>query len=124
MKELPEMLFPLIWLEEGADLNKTFVNMLKYQLFLLVREISQNRYPNNHFLCPGSGLKYQTAVKWLSLVLGPIGAVAAILLDYKMRHADVINKVIEVSPAESTTNGDKNLLSVPINEELSGKERY
>lgn len=34
MKDLPEMVFPLVWVEEGADLNKTFVNMLKYQLFL------------------------------------------------------------------------------------------
>lgn len=41
MKELPEMLFPVLWCEEGADLNKTFVNMLKYQLFLLANEMSK-----------------------------------------------------------------------------------
>lgn len=34
MQEVPEMLFPLMWIEEGANLNKTYVNMLKYQLFL------------------------------------------------------------------------------------------
>lgn len=34
MKDLQEMLMPMIWLEEGVQLNKTFVNMLKYQLIL------------------------------------------------------------------------------------------
>lgn len=36
MQRLPEMLFPMMWVEEGASLNKTYVNMLKYQLFLYV----------------------------------------------------------------------------------------
>lgn len=34
MRTVPEMVFPMVWVEEGVDLNKTFVNMLKYQLFL------------------------------------------------------------------------------------------
>lgn len=34
MQNVPEMLFPMMWVEEGANLNKTYVNMLKYQLFL------------------------------------------------------------------------------------------
>lgn len=34
MQKVPEMLFPMMWVEEGANLNKTYVNMLKYQLFL------------------------------------------------------------------------------------------
>lgn len=42
MKELPEMVFPILWVEEGVNLNKTFVNMLKYQLFLLVDSFVQH----------------------------------------------------------------------------------
>lgn len=34
MQTVPEMTFPMLWVEEGANLNKTYVNMLKYQLFL------------------------------------------------------------------------------------------
>lgn len=34
LKTVPEMTFPMLWVEEGMNLNKTFVNMLKYQLFL------------------------------------------------------------------------------------------
>lgn len=34
MKDIQEMLLPMLWIEEGVQLNKTFVNMLKYQLVL------------------------------------------------------------------------------------------
>ena len=36
MKDLQEMLLPLFWVEEGVQLGKKYVNLLKYQLFLLV----------------------------------------------------------------------------------------
>lgn len=36
LKDIQEMLLPMLWLEEGVQLNKTFVNMLKYQLILQV----------------------------------------------------------------------------------------
>lgn len=34
MQDLQPMLYPLFWIEESANLNKTFVNMLKNKLFL------------------------------------------------------------------------------------------
>nr|QGW45469.1 sensory neuron membrane protein 1c [Bradysia odoriphaga] len=108
MKELPEMLFPLMWIEEGADLNKTFVNMLKYQLFL--------------------GLKYQAAVKWISIIVGPIGAVTVLFLDYQKRNAEKITAVLKVSPTNGSSNDNDDhskALSSATTQELSvEKERY
>lgn len=34
MKDLQEMLLPILWIDEGVDLNKTYVNQIKYQLYL------------------------------------------------------------------------------------------
>lgn len=34
MRNLTNRIMPILWVEEGLSLNKTFSNMLKYQLFL------------------------------------------------------------------------------------------
>lgn len=34
MTNVQELLLPMVWIEEGLAINKTFVNMLKYQLIL------------------------------------------------------------------------------------------
>lgn len=34
MKDMPEVIFPLFWVEEGAHLGKDFTNPIRYTLFL------------------------------------------------------------------------------------------
>lgn len=34
MKNMPEVVFPLFWVEEGAHLGKDFTNPIRYTLFL------------------------------------------------------------------------------------------
>lgn len=36
MKDLQPMYLPVLWFEDGVDLEKKFTNMLKYQLILYV----------------------------------------------------------------------------------------
>lgn len=39
MSNLPKMIFPFIWFEEGADVPDALVNLLKYTLILYVQMI-------------------------------------------------------------------------------------
>ena len=34
MKSMPEMIFPVFWVEESVDMGKDIVNQLKFSLFL------------------------------------------------------------------------------------------
>ncbi|KAM3961979.1 sensory neuron membrane protein 1-like [Aphomia sociella] len=43
-KNLPNTIAPLFWVEEGLALNKTFVNMLKHQLFWPLRVVNILRW--------------------------------------------------------------------------------
>lgn len=57
-------------------------------------------------------------MKWLALVVGPIGAAAAIFLDYQKRHADKVNAVLKMPKKNEET------LSSSATVELNGTERY
>ncbi|XP_062554263.1 sensory neuron membrane protein 1-like isoform X2 [Armigeres subalbatus] len=77
---LPNVILPLFWAEEGASLNKTWTNQLKYQLFL--------------------GLKFNATVKWLTIIIGTVGTIAAMFMHFKRG-----NKMGNVTPVEAVTNG-------------------
>ncbi|XP_053671092.1 sensory neuron membrane protein 1 [Anopheles nili] len=76
--QLREVILPMFWVEEGASLNKTWTNQLKYQLFL--------------------GLKFNATVKWLTIIIGTIGAVGSLFMYHKQD-----SKTTDVVPVDAPT---------------------
>ncbi|XP_055548677.1 sensory neuron membrane protein 1 isoform X1 [Wyeomyia smithii] len=69
--QLPTLLLPMFWVEEGVALNKTWTNQLKYQLFL--------------------GLKFNAAVKWITIIIGTIGSIGGGFMYYKGSTSKTMN---------------------------------
>nr|AKN78948.1 sensory neuron membrane protein 1 [Ectropis obliqua]AZB86632.1 sensory neuron membrane protein 1 [Ectropis obliqua] len=78
-KKLPGTIAPIFWLEEGLALNKTFVKMLKVQLFIPKKAVG--------------------VIRWLLLSFGSIGAIAGVVFHYKTASGEK-NKVTTVKPEE------------------------
>ncbi|CAH0400057.1 unnamed protein product [Chilo suppressalis] len=64
-KDLPGTMTPLFWIEEGIALNKTFVKMLKNQLFVPKRIVG--------------------ALRWLLVAVGVCGVIVTGIIHYKGR---------------------------------------
>ncbi|XP_026331738.1 sensory neuron membrane protein 1-like [Hyposmocoma kahamanoa] len=64
-KDLPDTIVPLFWIEEGLALNKTFVNMLKYQLFIPKRAVG--------------------VIRWLLVAFGLLGLMGSFAFHFKDR---------------------------------------
>ncbi|XP_064292368.1 uncharacterized protein LOC128674487 [Plodia interpunctella] len=62
-KTLPGTIAPLFWVDEGLALNKTFVKMLKHQLFLPKRAVG--------------------VLRWLLLAFGSLGALGSLIFHFK-----------------------------------------
>lgn len=93
MKNLPEVLMPMFWVEESAHLNKTYINVLKYQFFLF--------------------LKIMATIKWLCIIIGMVGCSMGAYLHYKK-----LNDVKVITPVTSAPKSiDKpNTVSETVNE--------
>ncbi|CAB3227796.1 unnamed protein product [Arctia plantaginis] len=83
-KGLPGSIAPIFWIEEGLALNKTFVNMLKHQLFIPKRIVA--------------------VVRWWLVSFGSLGVLISIIFHFRediMRIATSgDNKVSTVTPEE------------------------
>ncbi|XP_039438033.1 sensory neuron membrane protein 1-like [Culex pipiens pallens] len=75
---LPTVVLPMIWVQEGVSLNKTWTNQLKYQLFL--------------------GLKFNATVKWMTIIIGTLGSIGAGFMHYK--RTSQVTQVEQVAKSE------------------------
>lgn len=68
-------------------------------------------------------MKVKATIKWLSLILGPIGAAVAMFLDYKKRHSDSLQVTqVKVTPVKNTDIESKT--SSAATQKLNERERY
>ncbi|CAG4997164.1 unnamed protein product [Parnassius apollo] len=81
-KDLPDTIAPLFWVEEGIQLNKTFVNMLKHQLFIPKRVVG--------------------VIRWLLVACGTLGALGCLV--YHFRDSIMHLAVSSESPSVTKVN--------------------
>uniref|UniRef100_A0A182JIH4 Sensory neuron membrane protein 1 n=1 Tax=Anopheles atroparvus TaxID=41427 RepID=A0A182JIH4_ANOAO len=98
--QLPHVILPMFWAEEGASLNKTWTNQLKYQLFL--------------------GLKFNATVKWLTIIIGTVGAIGSAYMHFRKDVKTTnVTPVAETSPpASSPSSGEQTVINVPLGKNL------
>ncbi|XP_055606895.1 sensory neuron membrane protein 1-like [Uranotaenia lowii] len=83
--ELPTVVIPMFWAEEGVSLNKTWTNQLKYTLFL--------------------GLTINSTIMWLSIVIGTTGILTAGLVFYKKSSTKSTVNTVRPVTVESFRSG-------------------
>nr|AFG73002.1 sensory neuron membrane protein 1 [Cnaphalocrocis medinalis] len=100
IQDLPNTLSPVFWIEEGLALNKTFVKMLKTQLFIPKRIVG--------------------VVKWLLVTVGVIGMIGTAVYHYKGNIAAFALKpssatVTKVNPETQNQPKDISVIGEPQN---------
>ncbi|XP_058117793.1 sensory neuron membrane protein 1 [Anopheles ziemanni] len=98
--QLPQVILPMFWAEEGASLNKTWTNQLKYQLFL--------------------GLKFNATVKWLTIIIGTVGAIGSAYMHFRKdaKTTDVTAVTAATSPAASPSSGKQAVVNLALGKNL------
>lgn len=110
MRNLPKVIFPFLWIEEGAVVPGLYVKLLKYSLILYATNPHNSIHwteqlkKNNFFLCvrwnvslPPDRLR---RVNWGifvgSLIGAPCAAIASFVLHLliKYKYIEVLNKTI------------------------------
>ncbi|KAG4080358.1 hypothetical protein HA402_010850 [Bradysia odoriphaga] len=92
MKKLPEVVMPLFWVEESASLNKTYVNILKYRLFLVLRIVA--------------------LIKWLCILIGGFGTGFSAYMHFKNQNVVTVTPITKVEQKEGDAESVNNKVTV------------
>lgn len=114
MANMPEVVYPMFWVEEGVAMNKTYTNMLKYQLFLLVFD-NNTKYIGWFMKSVYSfrAYKFQAFVKWTGIIFGGLALAVGAYMHYKhstsamtVTPVKAISKPTELSSPSSAVSID------------------